>query len=200
MKTNKQAYFKVDYKTREENNKKIIEGYFIVYNQKTELWANFFEQISKGACTKSIISNDIRALYNHDSNIVLGRNKSGTLQLMEDEYGVKGVIEINQNDSEALNIYERVKRGDISGCSFGFWPDKESYEYGDDSTTVTVEEADILEISVCPFPAYPQTQIQARQADFQNEKQKSIEHKKALVKERFNNGFKYYKAPGTQEG
>ncbi|WMI82089.1 HK97 family phage prohead protease [Anaerotignum sp. MB30-C6] len=184
------ANFKSEFRTREEETgEKIIAGYFIVYNQQTELWHNFFEEIASGACTKSLNLNDVRALYNHDSNFVLGRKSAGTLMLKEDSYGVYGEIKINPNDSEAVNIYERVKRGDIDGCSFGFYSEYEHEEYiklTDDISKCIIKEADVREVSVCPFPAYPQTQISARKQDF--ERRQDFEKRKNELKERLRNG------------
>lgn len=182
--------FKSEFQTREEETgEKVIAGYFIVYNQQTELWKGFFEEIAKGACTKSLGLNDIRALYNHDTNFVLGRKSVGTLFLREDDYGVYGEIIINDNDSEALNVYERVKRGDIDGCSFGFYSDYENEEYirlTEDITKCIIKEVDVREISVCPFPAYPQTQISARKQGF--ERKVNFEKRKNELKERLRNG------------
>ncbi|MGH2186177.1 HK97 family phage prohead protease, partial [Enterococcus faecalis] len=84
-----------------------------------ELWPGAFEEISPEAFNGSL-SNDIRALTNHETTLVLGRNKSGTLKLSVDSRGLWGQITINENDSDALNLYERVKRGDVDQCSFGF--------------------------------------------------------------------------------
>ena len=183
------AYFKSDFKAREEGSEKIIEGYYIVYGQRTELWKDCFEEIVQGACASSIIKNDVRGLFNHDSKAVLGRKSVGTLMLRDDSYGVYGKITINQSDSEALNIYERVKRGDIDGCSFGFYPIVEEIERDEanDTTIFKVKEADVIEVSVCTFPAYPQTNIQARRQDFDPYSQRRLEEKKAKVKERLKN-------------
>lgn len=184
------ANFISQFKTREENNKKIISGYFIVYNQPVELWHNYFEEIAPEACAESLNNNDIRALYNHDTSFVLGRSTAGTLLIRNDSYGVYGEIEVNPNDSEALNIYERVKRGDITGCSFGFYPTDEEYiRVNDTVTKCIIKKADVREISVCPFPAYPQTQIIARQQDFGTyQKKYELELKKNRLKERLKNG------------
>ena len=192
-------FFKSDFKTRETEDEMIIEGYFIVYDNPTELWRGFHEKIAQKACRNSILNGDIRALFNHNSGTVLGRMKSQTLELSEDSYGVKGAIRINPQDSEARNIYERVKRGDISGCSFGFYPRDEEYiENSDGSVTAVVKEADVIEVSVCTFPAYPQTSIEARAADLESYRQKREEAKKEIetknvkeevqkLKERYNN-------------
>lgn len=181
------AYFRSKFKTREEGAEKIIEGYFIVYDQRTELWDDCYEVICAGACTNSIAKNDVRALYNHDTNAVLGRESASTLVLNSDSYGVYGTVIINQADTEALNIYERVKRGDIDGCSFGFYPTiEERQEETDGSVTFSVKEADVLEVSVCPFPAYPTTSIQARKQEFEQHKKRQLQEKKQKIRERLN--------------
>lgn len=75
-------------KIREEvsNDEMYIEGYFVVFNQTTELWQGAFEEIAPNALDRTL-SNDIRALINHDTRLVLGRNKSGTLDLKVDSMG-----------------------------------------------------------------------------------------------------------------
>ena len=96
-----------------------IEGYFAVFGQETELWPGAFEEIAPGAFDNTL-GNDIRALINHDTTFVLGRNKAGTLELKADSHGLWGRVKINPNDTDAVNVYERVKRGDVDQCSFGF--------------------------------------------------------------------------------
>jgi len=131
----------------------VIEGYFIVFGQETELWPGAFEEIAPGAVGESL-SNDIRALINHDTTLVLGRNKAGTLELREDSYGLWGRIKINPRDSDAVNLYERVKRGDVNQCSFGFNILEEITDWRDDGTVKwTITKLDLHEVSVCTFPA-----------------------------------------------
>jgi len=167
-KTNRNSFFPGGFKTRAEpDGGKYIEGYFIVFNQKTELWYNMYEEIDPGALDKSLKDNDIRCLFNHNSDLVLGRTGNKTLELKKDKNGLFGVVRINEDDAEAMDVYARVSRGDINGCSFGFYPRSEEYEKQDDGTTLwRVLEADTHEVSVCTFPAYPQTEISARQKDF----------------------------------
>src|SRR6185312_6634158 len=106
-------------KTRSENDEMVIEGYFAVFNSETELWGGAYEEIAPSAFDKTL-SNDIRALIDHETRAVLGRTKAGTLELKVDSRGLWGSIKINPNDGDAVNLYERVKRGDIDQCSFGF--------------------------------------------------------------------------------
>jgi HK97 family phage prohead protease len=181
----RQAYFQSSLSTRAEpDSAKYIEGYFAVFNQETELWRGTYEKIAPGAFDNSIKNNDIRCLFNHDSGFVLGRNTSKTLELKADNYGLWGRVKINENDQQALAIYARVERGDISGCSFGFWPEKESYEEKDGEFHWTVEEANTEEVSICTFPAYPQTEIQARKKDFEESNKRKLETQKQELRKR----------------
>lgn len=77
----------------------------------------------------------------------------------------------------AMDVYARVKRGDITGCSFGFYPISERWEDRDDGTHYVVEEADTIEVSICTFPAYPQTEIDARMAG-NNRRRRDVQKKR----------------------
>lgn len=169
------------------NDEMCIEGYFIVFGQQTELWAGAYEEIAPNALDKTL-NNDIRALINHDTRLVLGRNKSGTLELRVDGRGLFGKIKINSNDTEAVNLYERVKRGDVSQCSFGFNIISEETEWGDDGTVKwTITEVDLHEVSVVTFPAYEETGVQARQVSVEAYREKQILQKKNNLKVRLKN-------------
>ena len=114
---------------------------------------------------RSVLGGDVRALTNHDTTLVLGRNTAGTLELKEDSHGLWGDIRINPNDTDAMNTYERVKRGDVNQCSFGFDIIDEETEFRDDgSVHWTIREVELYEVSVCTFPAYKETSIAAREA------------------------------------
>ena len=171
----------------DNNEDMYIEGYFIVFNQLTELWQGAYEEIAPTALDKTL-SNDIRGLINHDTRLVLGRNKSGTLELKVDSRGLWGRIKINPNDSEAVNVYERVKRGDVSQCSFGFNIISEETEWRDDgSVKWTITEVDLHEVSVVTFPAYEETGVQARQKSVEAYREKQILQKKNNLKVRLKN-------------
>ena len=101
-----------EFKTREDSGEMVIEGYFAVFDSNYEMWEGASESIAPGAFTSSL-GGDIRALTNHDTTLVLGRNKVHTLELKEDAHGLWGRITINPKDSDAFNTYERVKRGDV---------------------------------------------------------------------------------------
>ena len=103
-----------DMQTRsDDNDDLILEGYFAVYGDIYTVWEGATESIAPGAFSESI-SGDVRALYNHDDSLILGRTSAGTLELKDDSHGLYGRIKINRNDTDAMNAYERIKRGDVT--------------------------------------------------------------------------------------
>lgn len=151
-----------DFKTREDGEALAIEGYFAVFNSNYDIAPGMSESIAPGAFTSSI-ANDVRALTNHDTTLVLGRTKANTLSIREDDKGLWGHIDINPNDTDAMNLYERVKRGDVDQCSFGFDIKSEETDFRDDgSVHWTITDIELYEVSCCTFPAYQETSISAR--------------------------------------
>ena len=152
------------FETREDDGAPHISGYFAVFGSDYEIGPGMSESVAMGAFSRTL-GGDIRALTNHDTTLVLGRNTAGTLELREDSHGLWGDIRINPNDSDAMNTYERVKRGDVNQCSFGFDIIDEETEFRDDgSVHWTIREVELYEVSVCTFPAYKETSIAAREA------------------------------------
>lgn len=153
-----------------------LEGYFAVFNSIYQLWDGASESIAPGAFSEAI-SGDVRALYNHDQNLVLGRTSAATVELKEDSHGLYGKIKINRDDSDAMNAYSRIQRGDVTQCSFGFDIEKESIEMRDDgSVHWTIEKVNPLyEISPCVFPAYQETTVSARKHDFEEIKKRELD-------------------------
>lgn len=161
-----------------------IEGYFVVYNKETELWPGYFEQVASEALDNTL-GNDIKALVNHDTTLVLGRNKANTLNLKTDGHGLWGSVKINPNDRDAMNLYERVKRGDVNQCSFGFSINNEENDFRDDGTVhTTLKDIDLHEVSIVTFPAYEETGVQARRKDVEQHKTRQREIRKNKLKER----------------
>lgn len=178
-----QRYLKMhDIKTREADDQMVIEGYFAVYGDIYEVWPGATESIAPGAFAEAL-GGDIRALYNHDHDIVLGRTGPGTLTLRDDDRGLWGSIAINPKDSDAVNAYERIARGDVSGCSIGFDIVSERTDIHDDgSVHWTIEKINPLyEVSPCTFPAYTATSIEARGRDMAKIKKRELEAVKAKM-------------------
>lgn len=179
------------FSTREDGEGLYIEGYFSVFNSNYEIWPGATESIAPGAFSNTL-SDDVRALINHDTTLVLGRNKAGTLELREDARGLWGKITINPNDSDAMNLYERVKRGDVDQCSFGFDIVNEETDFREDgSIHWTIREVKLYEVSCCTFPAYEDTSISAREKQYEEIKKRESKAWKANIKNRLkgeNNG------------
>lgn len=150
------------FKTRAEGEAVYIEGYFSVFNSPYIITDGLVEKIAPGAFSETL-GEDIRALTNHDTTLVLGRNKAGTLELREDSHGLWGSVRINQEDQDAINLYRRVQRGDVDQCSFGFFIESERRDVLPDGTVeYTIEKVRLLEVSVVTFPAYEETSVNAR--------------------------------------
>ena len=180
-----------EFTTRDDGDELTIEGYFAVFNSDYNITSMMSESIAPGAFTDAL-GGDVRALVNHDTTLVLGRNKANTLELREDSHGLWGKVRINPNDSAAVDLYERVKRGDVDGCSIGFDIAEEETEYRDDgSIHFTIKRVDPLyEVSACTFPAYEQTNVQAREEQVETLKKREREAWQAQMKERLKNGTK----------
>lgn len=163
-----------EFQTRENGEDLVIEGYFSVFNSTYTLWPGATESVDPGAFDETL-SDDIRALINHDTTLVLGRTKAGTLDLKVDSRGLWGSIKINPKDADAMNLYERVKRGDVDQCSFGFDIEEEETEFREDgSVHWTIKRVRLYEVSCCTFPAYEDTSIAARQKQVEDiQKRKS---------------------------
>lgn len=136
-----------------------ISGYAAVFNSRTSIGDYFDEVIKPGAFKGSISEDesDIRALFNHDWDKVLGRTKSETLSLSEDDKGLKFELEL-PNTTYARDLAESMERGDIDQCSFGFFVTGEEWDYNSEPALRTITDVDLYEISVVSIPAYDDTE------------------------------------------
>ncbi len=154
------------FRAEEDGGEKYIEGYFAVFGGIYELWPGATESIDPHAFDDTV-GDDIRGLINHDTTLVLGRTKAGTLELKLDSRGLWGRCKINQDDADAMNLYARIKRGDIDQCSFGFDVLEEETDYRDDgSVHWTIKRVKLYEVSPVTFPAYEDTSVSARRRDY----------------------------------
>lgn len=168
-----------DFKTREDGEELRIEGYFAVFNSNYQIWSDMSESVAPGAFSDTL-GDDIRALIDHETMYVLGRNQAGTLELREDSHGLWGSILLNPNDQDAMSLYARVKRGDVNQCSFGFDILEEDTEFlPDGSVHWTIKKVKLYEVSVCTFPAYAETSVQARKDEAQALRQRRVEKMRA---------------------
>lgn len=154
-----------EFETREVDGQKHISGYFAVFGSQYQLWADAVETIDPGAFDLAA-DKDVRALTNHDTTLVLGRTTAGTLLLQVDDHGLWGDILINEADQDAVNLYERVRRRDVTQCSFGFDIIKELREETPNGITAWhLQSVKLWEVSVCTFPAYQETAVEARKQE-----------------------------------
>lgn len=178
------------FETREDGENPTIEGYFAVFNSNYEIAPGMSESIAPGAFSRTL-TNDVRALINHDTTLVLGRTKANTLELREDSHGLWGKITINPNDGDAMNLYERVKRGDVDQCSFGFDLKEQDTEIRDDGAVHwTIKDLDLFEVSCCTFPAYEQTNISARSKERDEIRQRTLSAWREKMKGVLKDGIK----------
>jgi uncharacterized protein len=158
-------------RTMEQDGKRFIEGYAIVYEQKSKLiseWGNTFQEtIKRGAVDKFLNGNDIDVIAtpNHDYDKVIGRTVSGTLMLVSDDKGLRYVIEV-PNTTAGNDVYESIKRGDIFESSFTFRVEKTGQRWYTDSTGIDqreITEIDkIMEVAPVTWGAYSNTRVNAR--------------------------------------
>lgn len=161
------------FETREADGEMYISGYFAVFNSEYEMWPGAVESIADSAF-EGALADDIRCLIDHETRLVLGRNKAGTLTLKTDSRGLWGEARINPNDQDAVNLYERVKRRDVDQCSFGFDILDEEFVDRGDSVKWIIKKVKLYEVSVVTFPAYEETSVSARKRQLGERKQKSL--------------------------
>lgn len=153
---------------REEGEAKTLEGYAAVFGVETVIGDFFRELIEPGAFKSAIKDADVRGLFNHDPNFVLGRTAAGTMKLVEDKEGLRYVI-TPPDTTVGRDTMALVERGDITGSSFGFVvaPDGDTWERGKDGMlplrTITKVEW-LRDVGPVTFPAYEETTVQARDA------------------------------------
>lgn len=171
-----------DFITREDGEAFRIEGYFAVFNSNYQIASNMSESVAPGAFSDTL-GDDIRALIDHETMYVLGRNQAGTLELREDSHGLWGAILVNPNDQDAMNLYARVQRGDVNQCSFGFdILDEETEFLEDGSVHWTIKKVKLYEVSVCTFPAYAETSVQARKNEYESLKRRELDKWRAEMR------------------
>lgn len=139
-------------------------GYVARFGSLSLDLGGFQERIRPGAFSKSIASDDIRALFNHKSDYVLGRTTSGTLELREDDKGLLMTV-IPPDTQWANDLAASIERKDITGGSFGFRTFKDTWEENKGSNKLPIrifEEIGLIDVSIVTFPAYPATKVAVR--------------------------------------
>lgn len=139
-----------------------IGGHAAKFNVLSEDLGGFRERIAPGAFAQTIKTADVRALWNHDSNIVLGRNKAGTLRLSEDSVGLVFEVDAPQTQLVRDMVLAPIERGDVSQCSFGFYTLLDVWKKVAGEWIRTLLEIELFDVSPVTYAAYPQTDVAVR--------------------------------------
>ena len=156
--------FDTQIELRSNEERKTLVGSAAVFGLMSEKLGFFYEKIEPRAFDE-VLDNDVRALFNHDPNYILGRNKSGTLRLSIDEEGLK--YEIDLPDTQAgRDIATSIARGDISQSSFAFQVGQDRWEMDGDNEIRVIEKINrLFDVSPVTYPAYPDTTVAKRSHD-----------------------------------
>ena len=157
----------VEWRAAGDDDPGTISGYAAVVGQETviESWVSWREKIAPGAFKAAIKTDDVRALFNHDPNILLGRTTSGTLRLKEDAHGLKYEVDLPDTVA-AQDVRTLIERGDVTGSSFGFRVEEDSWDESEVKKGKlplrTIERVSLFDVSPVTYPAYPTTSVSAR--------------------------------------
>lgn len=156
------AVDKIAIEAREGDAKEqLIVGHASVFNQDADIGGWFVERVRPGAFKRAIAEDDVRSLFNHDPNYILGRNRAGTLKLSEDETGLM-TSTVPPDTTYARDLLVSIGRGDVSQMSFGFRVLKQEWDETGDVLKRTIVEVELFDVSPVTFPAYPQTDVGLR--------------------------------------
>ena len=142
-----------------------ITGHPAVFGKWSEDMMGFRERVAKGAFARTLKEGaDVRALWNHDGNFVLGRTKSGTLRLSEDDTGLHMELDAPNTPTIRDLVIEPIRRGDVDQMSFGFVTKKDEWKRGEDNEIDerTLLDVDLFDVSPVTYPAYPDTDVAVR--------------------------------------
>lgn len=139
-----------------------ITGYAAVFGSDADIAGYFIERIAPGAFAQAIARpDDVRALWNHSDNYVLGRTSAGTLKLEEDNRGLK--VEITPPDTQwARDLVTSIERGDVTQMSFCFRARREEWDETGEIPIRTLLEVELLDVSPVTYPAYEDTEVGVR--------------------------------------
>jgi len=146
-----------------DNPKLAAAGYGSVFNAASSDLGGFTEVVAPSAFDE-VLNDDVRGLFNHDPNFVLGRTTAGTLKLDVDDTGLRYEIDLPDTQTVRDLVVEPMRRGDITGSSFGFMVDEDEWIERDDGKIVrTINKVGkLLDVSPVTYPAYPDTSAAMR--------------------------------------
>ena len=171
--------------TGETKNELFVSGYAALYDTPSDAGGWFTEVIERGAFKESLNQSDVRALINHDSNLLLARSAAGTMELRDDEKGLWFRFSIPKGISYAEDLIISIERGDITQNSFAFTIENEQWideRDGDETRTTRVikEVKSLYDISLVTYPFYKETSFELEKKSYEAFKQRSQEKEKAI--------------------
>ena len=147
---------------REEGETLTAVGYAAVFGSTSQNLGGFVERVAPNSFRKTLQETDVRALFNHDADALLGRSSSGTLRLMEDDKGLRYEIDL-RNTTLGGDVAELLRRGDLNGSSFGFRMISDSWDTTDDGYPLrTLTELALRDVGPVTFPAYEASEASLR--------------------------------------
>lgn len=151
-----------------------VEGYAAVFRQDTNIADLFIERIERGAFTDAIGRDDVVFLINHDG-LPLARSRSGTLELSEDDHGLRMAADLDADDPDVARIVPKMERGDLDKMSFAFFPEVQEWDDSGEMPVRTISKASLYDVSIVTTPAYDGTEIGLRSLqDYRAAQQESL--------------------------
>ncbi|UXZ20669.1 HK97 family phage prohead protease [Pseudomonas sp. YeP6b] len=152
----------------DQNTSPRIAGYGAVFSQRSDLLGGFFVEIIAPGAFDDVLGQDVRGLFNHDPNYLLGRTVSGTLRLSVDQRGLAYEIDTPNTQTIRDLVVEPLKRGDMSGSSFAMRvaPGGDTWHEEDGVVVRTIYKiAELRDVGPVSFPAYPDSSAAQRSLD-----------------------------------
>lgn len=159
----------IEVRSDSDEKNSTITGYAAVFYDGTpdteyKLFGNYYERIDTSAFNDALQNDDVRALFNHDINLVLGRSTAGTLSLYVDQKGLKYEISV-PDTTPGKDLVKSIKRGDITGSSFSFEANGVEWSQDNDKEIRTITKVKLYDVGPVTFPAYQATESEARNED-----------------------------------
>ena len=158
---------------RAENDTVTVEGYAAVFGEETDIGGMFREVIAPGAFSEALSrGDDVVFLVNHD-DLPLGRTRSGTLQLSQDDKGLLMRAELDGSDPDVARLVPKMRRGDLDKMSFAFIPERQEWDETGDTPLRTIQSLRLYDVSIVTTPAYEGTEIGLRSLEEHRAKQEA---------------------------
>lgn len=152
---------------KDDEGKDAFRGHAAVFNRKANIGGYFLEEVAPEAFNKTIKEADVRLLMNHNPDLVMARNRSGTLRLSVDDVGLVSDADLDRRQTYTNDAAIAMERGDVNQMSFGFRVVADDWDYDShDLPLRTIREAELFDVSLVTYPAYVETDAALRSEAF----------------------------------